>query len=540
MEVKLPTMKDCKIGIYLTGIQIESKGKSRFLGYAEIMRTEEEEFSVPALDACLGERELLVLTTDGCLVHIQVDFAKWHASFSGVSKLPVWKPRAVSKCNDLFFVVGCENKGKQTELDCVWACEKDILGEYQILAEANIPENLRTNSKIVNISSIDNRLLKLTHKKLLYPSDDPIESLLYIEGKTPNFTFRIADQGKPILTPQLNFPGHQTFSTIYFPTVPSKIIPLTVANTSPNCFDQPDPLFLIISECQSDTSNNIASIISIIDQSIISLSMIATLYIKYHGYACIDNNDVCVVNNDRKIVCCVVLESRKDDLGHGVAYFWRGGFGKEPEVVEFELGEWGEKVPEIQFVFGKMLVAVNKERTVMLFEIMAEEHQKTDRKEDDAVVLKTKTDLEQNQGVILHCSLISSIYRADDTFECQICVVKPTFLYLLNFTSAGDMAMVKCVQLPSFCEQPLMPPSQVYYQGSTLTVVFTWPFIRIVTLEKLNGIITIRKPKDEDMGSTLFNCPLASITPTTLLILTSEGTWAPLPLIISTDHIPDF
>lgn len=254
MTIAMPSDTTCTATVCVTGVYMKSTSKSIFVRYSDIFKCDDDGFTISAIHATMYDRSMLVLTADGCLVHLAIDFTKMALLLVVVSKLPVCRPRAVSMWQDLLIVVGSLDEGG-VEQDCVSVCEKNVMGEYQKVTDIEVPENLRTETRIYEISNSDNRLRKLYHRFKNGSLEKKIVSLLYVEGRNPNFTFRIADQGEPETQLKIHPSTHTEQTQFDFPTNPAFIKPLVRANNDPKSIENLDPWYLIVSECFSTPSS---------------------------------------------------------------------------------------------------------------------------------------------------------------------------------------------------------------------------------------------------------------------------------------------
>lgn len=283
-----------------------------------------------------------------------------------------------------------------------------------------------------------------------------------------------------------------------------------------------------------------ALIINNLGQPVTSLSIPCPFAVTYHGYIYTNHSksteSTITAAKDNSIPICMLLAQTRDiSLKQCIVYYWIENFEWAPRRIKVTFGEWTNELPEVYAVFGWFVVTISRSKIVMLFEIQTNKAENPEIFEDN-LVLRAKTELDNTHNPVLHCSLIHTLYRANDTFELQACVIKPNYLYLVNITSAGNMAMVKSVQMMPLCDHPLLPPVQVYYQGSNLIMLFTWPILRVVTFDKLNGVLSIRRLKEKDEESRERGYSLISLSPTDLLTQDNSSALQQLSLSISADH----
>lgn len=219
------------------------------------------------------------------------------------------------------------------------------------------------------------------------------------------------------------------------------------------------------------------------------------------------------------IAAYINLQTADASLRQCRGYVWLYPISSDPKIVDFTFEDWIDDIPVVQCTFERFLFTTSRGKLIQMFDLS----NLLQKKENNSLVLKGKTVLESKDNNILSCSVVYSLWKFDNSFEGQICVIKSTMLFLLNFFSSGLMVINKIVQMPDLGLSSMIPPSSVFYVGSQLVVFFTWPNPLIVTLEKLNNLVTKKILKQETFQDSMKTTHLICLGPEDLFFIDGKS-----------------
>lgn len=175
----------------------------------------------------------------------------------------------------------------------------------------------------------------------------------------------------------------------------------------------------------------------------------------------------------------------------------------QPCEVEFSFEKWFEEVPRLEFLYSNFLFTTSLDKALIMFELQTKETKALEAIVDDSFAsLRGKTSIEGELGPVLCCQLLHSVHRKDCSFEGQIAVLKPSHIFLVNFSSSGEIALVKNIELYTKLSSFSLAPSHISFKRSSLVILTSWPKLELISFDKLSGILTTKRCENVDIPSS--------------------------------------
>lgn len=232
-----------RVLVSLTGLVILSGNKSSRVSYSDLLSSTDPVFSIAGISATLSGSDLMILTTDGRLIEIMVDFIKMAALLKNVSALPPVNARSFFLHEQKIFLATQDSQLNEK----IVVCSKNVVGDYCQECIVDLPVYLRNSYKIVKFESLDKKTIRIELQHILEMDSRLQIAHMYLEKEGEKELYRIADQGLKSIASPITNPSIKTTNSFKYPTRPSRFLPFTIPNNS-NSEENPNPWWLMLSE----------------------------------------------------------------------------------------------------------------------------------------------------------------------------------------------------------------------------------------------------------------------------------------------------